>query len=276
MISDDVLSGVVAFFLFVRSQSAVKALVYIRYLEMPSAENPINPTGASPAETPPPQTPPAEPPPTVNAPVKSGNGEPAEDPKWLATRLSRAAEKAVADLLEGVGAQSLDDLKAWQKAVAEAEQLKMTAEQKAEADRQALIKERDTAARKADKALQEQAELSTSLNAMKSTIVNDRIAAKLEVAALKALSEYPEDVVTLIRKDFPTEFLAAADEEGNIKKDAIDALIAKAKEVRPTWFAKGGGPTAPGSPSNFGGHAVPPPEKGREKASRLNQRIIRG
>lgn len=243
-----------------------------------SDQQELPPTPSAEPTTPPPAVvTPATPPPTVNAPVKSGNGDqqPTIDPQWLQGRLNRASEKAVSDLLESLGVKSVDDIKATQAAAREAEQLKMTEAQRIEAEKTALILERDKAIKRAEKFEKEQADLATNLSTVKSTVVTDRITSKLEVAALKAGAEHPEDVAKMLRDDFRTEFTAAADEEGQIKKEAIDALIVKAKEARPTWFSKGGGPTQPGSPSNFNGRAIPP-QNPRDKSSRLNQRIIRG
>lgn len=190
----------------------------------------------------------------------AGQHEDPSNPSWLPDRLKRAQEQAIKSLLTDIGIEKPEDLKALVADVNKQREAQLT-----EAER--LQKERDKfkAEAEAAKALAEQVQQAR---------IQDQVDTALRTAAMQARADHPEDVIVFLRRSAPEE-VAKVFVDGKVSETQAKKLIEDVRKVRPNYFLPGG----PGSPSNRDGRDRTPDAQGRDalkRASRTNQRIIRG
>lgn len=206
--------------------------------------------------TPPPATTPGQgttPPPAATPPADSGSGG---DPAWLPDRLRRAGDSAIKALLDDVGLDKLDDLKA----------LITDAKKRADGEKTAaqLAEEGKT---KAEKKL---AEMEAEVKRLQAQQTADKVTAGIvklvSEGPLKA--QYPEDIASQIQKDSPDAFTQLW-KDNTFDEKTAKTLIEAIKKARPAWFSSGG----PGSPSNARGLTPEPGEQAKKDLA--NRKLFR-
>jgi hypothetical protein len=171
-----------------------------------------------------------------------------------------AREAAIADVLKELGLASKDDLKA---TIAEAQTLKksqMTEVEKAQAERDTIIKERDT--------------LKSQLEQQSAMIREREIqgAVKTAVATMRA-NDF--DAIYLWAEKHHAESLKAViGDDGKVDAKALERLLEAVKKDKPTYFVATA--NVPGSQSNATGRYIPSDAEAMKRFSATNQRNIRG
>ncbi len=156
--------------------------------------------------------------------------------KMLAGKAKQGKRAAVNDILESLGAKSIDELKAIMAAKAEAEDAEKT-------DSEKLQGAHDTLEGKLQTALAE-------VGTLKTQLVNDAIKNALIHQARAAGAQHPEDVAVMALT-LPGEHEAYADDQ--IDSEVIEELVKAVKKQRESWF---------GEAQALQGN--PPHDKGRE------------
>lgn len=170
----------------------------------------------------------------------------------IGERLERAKKTIVSDFLKGLGVDSQDALKS----VISAHQSQQDA-LKTEAQR---WEEKLTAAEQARIELQSKWEAADKRAAeLESKWRTDRRDAALTRALTDAKAEDVDDLLLLLSAKHSDLVSATLKEDGTLDNKAVEALVAKAKEVYGKHFAR-----VPGSPSNRNGKS-PDTDKERMK-----------
>lgn len=175
------------------------------------------------------------------APDKSGQSKGDQPDRSNASRevqerIKRAKRIERETILKELGYEDLDTAKAALTEVRAVKEGQMSELQKAQA---AL----DTEKKRADKAVQDAADLKTA------QLEKERHGA-LKDAAREAKAEKPEHVLMWAKEYAAADLLTLVDEDGKVDAKAVEALIKRVQAAEPKWFGTGG----PGSPSNRGGN----------------------
>ncbi len=181
----------------------------------------------------------------------------------IGERLKRAEGSWTKSLLEGLGLDSLETLKARLAPPATGETPKP--DQKASDDLQKLTERLKEAEGKASAAEQ-------ALQAMQQA---DRIKQRdghITEALSKARSTDPKRVLILLNAEQPQLLEKVLKEDGTADTAALEALVKAAQDAYKQLFTGGG----PGSPSNAGGRVRNPDRDARQAAQVTNRRIIQG
>jgi vacuolar-type H+-ATPase subunit I/STV1 len=154
-----------------------------------------------------------------------------------------AREAAIADVLKELGLTSKDDLKS---TIAEAQKLKqsqMSEIEKAQAERDAIIKERDA--------------LKGQLDQQAAKILERDIQSAVK-AAVTALKANDFDAIYLWAEKHHTEALKAViGEDGKEDAKALEKLLEAVKKDKPAYFTPANTAYTPGSQSNANGRVAP-------------------
>lgn len=178
---------------------------------------------------------------------KGGNGGDETNPAWLPGRLADARKAAENKLLKDLGFEKSSDLAAYVAQKREADRAQMTETERLRTELEAS---------RAEAALARQ-----TAESEHSARQTEKVENAIRAAAATARAEIPADVVTLLRTEGKLDLTKLLSEDGNVQADAITALIADAKKIRPSWFGR----TGVGSPSNAGGAPPEPNAKTREE-----------
>lgn len=177
--------------------------------------------------------------------------------KVLKERLARAEEAAQKKLLEQIGAEKLDDVKA----------LLDDKKKRDEAAKSDLQKAQDALARAEQdkKAAEERAAKAEAER------IADRVDARIKELAGKANAVEPKDVVKLIRDEHKDDLAKAISAEGVVDDKAIEKILEDVKKARSHWFNNRGA----GSPSNNNGSGSGAVTEQDKKAREANFRRVR-
>lgn len=166
--------------------------------------------------------------------------------KELLTRLEIADENALAELVKNFKAGEQAKLSDIEKA----QQLQKKAEDKATT-------------------------LENDLKAERAARLQDKLHSAVQAAATAAKAKDPAEVLMWLTVNKSEDLTKAISEDGKIDTKAIEKLIGDVKAAKAYYFDDGKR-FSPGSPSNRTGGTTQPDQDARVRASKTNQRLIRG
>lgn len=156
----------------------------------------------------------------------------------IADRLKRAEDATTRRLLEELGVESTDALRATMQAAREREEAEMSELDKLRKQLETLEAEKTAAEQRAQEIEQQR----------KSDMRRHAVRAALSDA------QHPDDVLLWIDANLREAYEAVMSDEGAINDKAVAALVTEVKKQRPTFFRQPG----PGSPSVRGGKEAKP------------------
>jgi hypothetical protein len=174
--------------------------------------------------------------PVPDVPLAQPSGVPQDTVNKLVGEARKSGrETAVKTLLEELGLESLDTLKALVGEVKTQRDKDMTEAQKLQAQ---LEQERKA-----------KAELDSKVQALQSQFLNERKRTTFEAVAKSAGVKQADDLLILVKAKKQAEFDALFDDNGATTDDKMKAFLKDVQTVFPAFFGAQGA----GSPSNSGG-----------------------
>lgn len=176
--------------------------------------------------------------------------------KVAGNRAKEAAAAAVKKILKELGIDNADDPDALKTV-----KTKLTAAQQAE---EANKSELQKLTEKLDAETKKRGELETAIEqARQREVVNTRNTKVIEALITAKVSPTDaEDLRILLSARYPDNYNGVVDEDGKITEKGMKALVEKAKETYPKYFAN----PAPGSPSNYEGRV---PDLAKDRAKKI-------
>lgn len=172
-----------------------------------------------------------------------------------------ARETAIADMLKELGLASKDELKSTVEETRKRKLDEMTEAQKAAAERDTVIKERDTL-----KAQLEQ----------QAAMIRERDIQGAVKAAVTTMKANDFDAIYLWAEKYHKDALRAViDDEGKADPKALEKLLEAIKKDKPGYFTANSGQYR-GSQSNADGFTKPSEAEALKRASAIYQQLIRG
>lgn len=172
----------------------------------------------------------------------------------VGNRSKQSREAAINELLKELGEENLDGLKTKHKAAKDAEEASKTEAEKLLAQAQRLETEN--------------ADLAQKLADAEAARRRDKLEGAVVMAAKDAKAVYPEDVWLWLNTNAADDLAKVIGDDGEVNAKAVETLVGKAKEARPTYFEAQR--RTPGSPSNNGGRV---PDPGKEEKERAGSQV---
>jgi hypothetical protein len=181
----------------------------------------------------------------------------------MGERAKRAQESATKKLLSALGLTSEAEIDALKATIAEAQTLKksqMTEVEKAQAERDTIIKERDT--------------LKSQLEQQSAAFRQREIRGAVEKAATTLKASDAETVYLYLKEKHADALSALMGDDGTIDPKGLEKLMEIVKKDKPVYFTAL--VNVPGSQSNANGRYIPSDAEAMKRFSATNQRTIRG